>query len=56
MLGFGDYILMKNIYANKMSGTLSAGNLVGTNNGILLIISSLGGDVYGTNKGIINIT
>lgn len=44
------------MYINKMSGTLSAGNLVGTNIGVLTIIASLGGDVYGTNKGIFNIT
>jgi len=39
----------------KMSGTLSAGNIIGSSVGELHIIASLGGDVYGTNRGVFNI-
>lgn len=39
----------------KISGTLSAGNAIGTNIGFIRVISSLGGDVYGTNLGVFNI-
>ena len=42
-------------YIYKMSGTLAVGNIIGTNIGELHIISHMGGDLYGTNKGIYNI-
>jgi len=43
------------MYINKMSGTLLAGNLVGTNIGVLHVMAALGGNLYGTNRGIFNI-